>query len=74
MQLRTRKLIGTIVLLIFLSIYVMAAVSIGARQFVVAQAWVQLAYFLAAGIAWVVPAGLLIRWMQRPEDGKLKRR
>jgi hypothetical protein len=74
MQVRTRKLIGTIVLLIFLSIYVMAAVSIGARHVVAARAWVQLAYFLAAGIAWVVPAGLLIRWMQRPEDGKLKQR
>jgi uncharacterized membrane protein len=29
--------------------------------------WAQLAYFLIAGLLWVLPAGLLIRWMQRPE-------
>jgi hypothetical protein len=29
--------------------------------------WAQLAYFIAAGLAWVVPAALLIRWMQRPD-------
>ncbi len=66
MPARTRKLIGTVVLLIFLAIYVAAAVSIGEGHVVSAPAWVQLAYFLAAGLAWVVPAGLLIKWMQKP--------
>jgi Protein of unknown function (DUF2842) len=28
---------------------------------------VQLAYFVTAGLAWIIPAGLLIRWMQRPD-------
>jgi len=27
----------------------------------------QFAYFVTAGLAWVIPAGLLIRWMQRPD-------
>ncbi|MHA1133725.1 MAG: DUF2842 domain-containing protein [Alphaproteobacteria bacterium] len=27
----------------------------------------QAAYFLVAGLLWVIPAGLLIRWMQRPD-------
>jgi hypothetical protein len=66
MPTRTRKLIGTIALLILLAIYVPAAVSIGARHFVDASGWVQLAYFLAAGLLWVLPAALLVRWMQRP--------
>ena len=61
-----RKLIGTVLLLIFLAIYVAAAVSIGEGHVVSAPAWVQLAYFLAAGLAWVFPAGLLIKWMQKP--------
>jgi len=26
-----------------------------------------IAFFLTAGLAWVIPAGLLIRWMQRPD-------
>ena len=32
-----------------------------------APAWAQFAYFLVAGLLWVLPAGLLIRWMQRPD-------
>jgi uncharacterized protein DUF2842 len=72
MQARTRKLVGTVLLLIFLAIYVAAAVTIGATHIVAAPAWVEFAYFLAAGLLWVIPAGLLIRWMQRP-DAPLKR-
>jgi len=71
MPTRTRKLIGTIALLILLAIYVPAAVSIGARHFVDASGWVQLAYFLAAGLLWVLPAALLVRWMQRPCHNRL---
>ena len=67
MPARTRKLIGTIALLILLAIYVPAAVSIGASHFVAASSLAQLAYFLAAGLLWVIPAALLIRWMQRPD-------
>ena len=72
MQVRTRKLIGTVLLLIFLAVYVTAAVMIGANHVVAAPAWVEFAYFLAAGLLWVFPAALLIKWMQRPDP--LKRR
>ena len=67
MQARTRKLIGTIVLLASLVVYAWAAVAIGAGRIVAASPWAQLAYFVAAGLIWVVPAGLLIGWMQRPD-------
>ena len=67
MPARTRKLIGTIVLLVFLGLYAWAAAAIGAGRISFAPAWAQFAYFLAAGLAWVIPAGLLIRWMQRPD-------
>ncbi|HEY6921190.1 MAG TPA: DUF2842 domain-containing protein [Methyloceanibacter sp.] len=72
MQVRTRKLIGTVLLLIFLAVYVTAAVMIGANHVVAAPAWAEFAYFLAAGLLWVIPAALLIKWMQRPDP--LKRR
>jgi len=67
MRVRTRKLVGTILLLIFVAVYVAVAVLVGARHIVSAPAWVEFAYFLAAGLLWVIPAGLLIRWMQRPD-------
>jgi hypothetical protein len=67
MTMRTRKLIGTVALLAFLILYAWTAAVIGAGRISLAPAWAQFAYFLVAGLLWVLPAGLLIRWMQRPE-------
>jgi uncharacterized membrane protein len=66
MSLRSRKLIGTVVLLVFVGLYALAVASIGAGRITTASPLAQLAFFFIAGLAWVVPAGLLIRWMQRP--------
>jgi regulator of protease activity HflC (stomatin/prohibitin superfamily) len=66
MHVRTRKLLGTIVLLLFLAVYATAAAVIGSGRITLAPQWAQFAFFLAAGLLWVIPAGLLVRWMQRP--------
>jgi hypothetical protein len=68
MQARTRKLIGTIVLLFFLALYATAAAVIGSGRIALAPQWVQFAFFLTTGLLWIIPAGLLIRWMQRPDE------
>jgi hypothetical protein len=57
MAMRVRKLIATILLLIFLALYAWAAVIIGAGRITLAPHWAQLAYFLIAGLLWVIPAG-----------------
>jgi hypothetical protein len=67
MPARIRKLIGTVVLLLFLTLYAWVAVMIGAGRITMAPHWVQFVYFLAAGLLWVLPALFLIRWMQRPD-------
>jgi hypothetical protein len=67
MRARSRKLIGTLALLVFIVLYVWLASAIGAGRISVAPAWAQFAFFLVAGLLWVLPAGLLIRWMQRPD-------
>ena len=67
MTVRTRKLVGTVALLVFLVVYTWVAAAIGSGRITLAPAWAQVAYFLVAGLLWVVPAGLLIRWMQRPD-------
>jgi hypothetical protein len=64
---RSRKLFGTIVLLLFLAVYAAIAALIGSGRIAQAPQWVQFAFFLTTGLAWVIPAGLLIRWMQRPD-------
>jgi hypothetical protein len=67
MTARTRKLIGTISLLLLLASYATVAAVIGSGRIALAPAWVQFAYYLTTGLAWVLPAGLLIRWMQRSD-------
>jgi regulator of protease activity HflC (stomatin/prohibitin superfamily) len=67
MQVRTRKLIGAILLLLFLAVYATAAAVIGSGRITLAPQWVQFAFYLTTGLLWVIPAGLLVRWMQRPD-------
>jgi hypothetical protein len=63
---RTRKLIGTIALLVFLTVYALAAMVAAIVLQVNSSKAVELAYYVLAGLLWVIPAGLLIKWMQRP--------
>lgn len=67
MNARTRKLVGTIAILVFLFVYVWVAAAIGSGRLAEAHGLVQLVYYLVAGLLWVVPAGIVIRWMQRPD-------
>ncbi len=64
---RTRKALGTMVLVLFIALYALIAMEIGAARIAGASALVQAVYFAVAGLAWILPAGLLIRWMQRPD-------
>ena len=67
MRMRTRKLAGTIVLLLFLSAYAFLAMMVAIALQVNANKLVEVAYYIIAGTAWTLPAGLLIRWMSRPD-------
>ena len=67
MSIRLRKLIGTIVLVVFVIVYALFAMSIAATRLPGTSHLVQALYYAVAGLLWVVPAGLLIKWMGRPE-------
>ena len=64
---RLRKLIGTIVLVVFVSLYALTAMTVAAAKLPGASWLVQLAYFATAGLLWIVPAAPLIKWMQKPD-------
>ena len=68
MHVRARKLVGTLLLLGFLALYSAVVVAIAAGRIATAPPLGQFAFFLIAGLLWVVPAGFLIRWMTRPEQ------
>ena len=64
---RIRKLVGTILLLVVLIIYslvVMLVASVVLHED--RSKIVELIFYAVAGIAWIFPAGLLIRWMYAP--------
>lgn len=64
---RTRKLVGTVVLLVFLTLYALLAMAAAMVLQVNATKIVELAYYIVAGLAWVIPAGMIVTWMQRPD-------
>jgi hypothetical protein len=63
MSARTRKLIGTILLLVVLIIYALVVMLAAAAVLPDGGKIVELIFYAVAGIAWVVPAGFLIKWM-----------
>ncbi len=70
MTVRQRKLVGVLIMLAILVGYAVVAASLAEIVLGGAPTLVQILYYAAAGLLWVVPAGLVIRWMQRPDaDG-----
>ncbi len=68
MKQRTRKLIGTFLIVAIALLYALVATTIAAAKLADASGWVHLVYFLLTGIFWVVPAMLIINWMLKPDN------
>lgn len=62
----TRKLIGMILLLTFIGFYALLVMALAASRLLTLGWAVQLAFYAGAGLLWVRPAALIIRWMQKP--------
>ena len=67
MQIRTRKFIGMLGLLALLFVYSLAAMRFAVAFVLDKHALLQGVYFVAAGVLWLPPAMILVRWMQRPD-------
>ncbi len=68
MSIRTRKLIGTVLLLAFIALYALVVMAVAIVLQVHDSKWIELAFYIVGGLAWVVPAALLVRWMVRPDS------
>ncbi len=62
---RTRTLIGTIVIIVFVIVYALVMMALAQPILKDAGGWTQLAFYLTAGLAWIVPIMPLISWMER---------
>ena len=67
LNIRTRKLIGTLVLLVFLTLYSFLVMTIAVSH-LPDNGFVQFAYYLTAGVIWAFPMKYLIIWMVRPDE------
>lgn len=65
---RQRKLAGTVVLLLFLTVYALLAMVAAIVLQVNGSKFVELVYYVVAGLLWVVPAAFIIKWMERPDS------
>lgn len=63
MRARTRKLVGTVLLLIVLIIYALVVMLLAAAVLPAGGKIIELIFYAIAGVAWVLPAGCLIKWM-----------
>jgi len=66
LNIRTRKLIGTLVLLVFLTLYSFLVMTIAVSH-LPDNGFIEFAYYLTAGVIWAFPMKYLIVWMVRPD-------
>lgn len=66
MPLRLRKMIGMVLLVALVIVYAILAVTIASARLAESPWWVHLAFFAISGLLWILPAMLIIKWMERP--------
>lgn len=67
MKQRQRKAWGTVFTLIILVAWTVLGMWIYETYLVGAHNLIHLAFFVAFGLAWVLPAMVVIRWMAKPD-------
>ncbi len=67
MTIRTRKLIGTVALLLLVSVWGLLAMALAQSVLTDISGLVAAIYYVLAGLGWVLPAMPLISWMSKPD-------
>jgi Protein of unknown function (DUF2842) len=65
---RTRKLVGTIVMLLFVVVYALVVTAIADPILARANKAVEVVFYVIAGLAWAPPLMVLIKWMESGAD------
>jgi predicted membrane channel-forming protein YqfA (hemolysin III family) len=64
---RLRKLVGTVVMIVFVMVYAVFAMALADSRVSQTHELVRAAVYAVLGLAWVIPLLPLIRWMERPD-------
>ena len=66
MPIRLRKLLGTLALLVLVVVWALVAMALAQAPLIRDNAIASVAYYVIAGLGWVLPAMPLVRWMSAP--------
>jgi hypothetical protein len=66
MSVRARKLIGTVALFALVIVWALVAMAVAQFPPIFNSPWIAGAYYVIAGIGWVLPAMPLVKWMLKP--------
>ncbi|WP_173931417.1 DUF2842 domain-containing protein [Chelativorans sp. Marseille-P2723] len=64
MPIRLKKFIGMVLLVLLVIIYAIVSTAIAVAQLADKSAYVHLVFYLVSGLIWVLPAMLIIKWME----------
>lgn len=67
MTIRTRKLIGTVGLLVLVVIWSLTGMVIAQTPLLASSKLAQAIFYVVAGLGWVLPAMPIVSWMSRPD-------
>ncbi|GLK71621.1 DUF2842 domain-containing protein [Ancylobacter dichloromethanicus] len=62
---RSRKLIGTVLMVLLVLGWALGAMALAQGRVTTLPAFWQFIAYVVLGAGWIVPAGALIRWMQK---------
>jgi Protein of unknown function (DUF2842) len=65
MKIRTRKLVGTIALLVLVLVWSLLGMTVAQTPWLAASKLYQAIFYVVAGIGWVLPAMPIVSWMSR---------
>jgi len=74
MSIRVRKLIGAILLLALVTVWALLAMALAQAPLIRDNAIASIAYYIVAGLGWVLPAMPLISWMSRQQKTEVRSR
>ncbi len=66
MKIRTRKLLGTIALLLLAAMWSLMGMVVAQMPWLASSGKLQAVFYVVAGIGWVLPAMPIVSWMSRP--------
>jgi membrane protein implicated in regulation of membrane protease activity len=67
---RIKKLLGTIIILIWVPIYSLIAMGIALHLLPHASWYAAFLFYAIAGTLWIIPIGLMLPWMYREPNSK----